>query len=66
MRGVCRQIRRFVADDSGATAIEYGLVAGLIAIGALVAMSLTGESVISLFDFVSGRTIEQLDNINDI
>ncbi|KQU93336.1 hypothetical protein ASC89_24635 [Devosia sp. Root413D1] len=66
MRGVCRQIRRFVADDGGATAIEYGLVAGLIAIGALVAMSLTGESVISLFDFVSGRTIEQLDNINDI
>ena len=66
MRGVCCQIRRFVADDSGATAIEYGLIAGLVAIGALVAMTLTGDSVISMFDYVSGRTIEQLDNINDI
>ncbi|RYE43354.1 MAG: Flp family type IVb pilin [Hyphomicrobiales bacterium] len=66
MRGVWCQIRRFVADDSGATAIEYGLIAGLVAIGALVAMTLTGDSVISMFDYVSGRTIEQLDNINDI
>ncbi|CAN7594607.1 Flp family type IVb pilin [Devosia sp. LjRoot16] len=66
MRGVCCQIRRFVADDGGATAIEYGLIAGLIAIGALVAMSLTGTSVISMFDYVSGRTVEQLDNIEDI
>jgi hypothetical protein len=29
-------------------------------------MTLTGDSVISMFDYVSGRTIEQLDNINDI
>jgi pilus assembly protein Flp/PilA len=32
-------IKRFVADESGATAIEYGLIAALIAIVLIAAMT---------------------------
>jgi pilus assembly protein Flp/PilA len=35
-------VRRFACDDRGATAIEYGLIAALIAIGALGGMSALG------------------------
>ncbi|HEV2513722.1 MAG TPA: Flp family type IVb pilin [Devosia sp.] len=66
MRGICDRVRCFLGDESGATAIEYGLIAGLIAVGALVAMTLTGTSVTSMFDYVSDRSVDQLDNINDI
>ncbi|MBL8594560.1 MAG: Flp family type IVb pilin [Devosia sp.] len=66
MTGLCNQVRCFLADDSGATAIEYGLIAGLIAVGAIVAMTLTGNSLSSMFEYVSSRSSEQLDNINDI
>ena len=31
-------VNRFVNDQSGATAVEYGLIAALIAIGLIVAM----------------------------
>ena len=31
-------LTRLIKDDSGVTAIEYGLIAALIAVGSLVAM----------------------------
>jgi len=40
---------RFVNDQSGATAIEYGLIAGMIAIGIIAAMTTFGTSLTSLF-----------------
>ena len=32
-------ITRFVADDSGATAIEYGLIAAIVSVGLIAALS---------------------------
>ena len=66
MTAVCAQIRCFVSDEGGATAIEYGLIAGLVAVGMIVALTLAGGSVTSMFDYVSSRSGEQLDNINGI
>jgi pilus assembly protein Flp/PilA len=66
MTGLCDQLRCFLADENGATAIEYGLIAGLIAVGMIVAMTLTGTSVSSMFQFVSSRSSEQFDKINGI
>ena len=66
MKAVCRQILSFVDDESGATAIEYGLIAALVAVGMLIALTLTGGSVSSMFDYVSSRSAEQLDNIDEI
>jgi pilus assembly protein Flp/PilA len=46
-------IARLVRDESGATAIEYGLIAALIAVAAIVAMQAVGTSLISIFTTVA-------------
>ncbi len=43
----------FLKDDSGATAIEYGLIAALVAVAAITALGALGDSLSSLFDSVS-------------
>ena len=48
-------IARFANDESGATAIEYGLLAALIA-GCIIAAATTlGTSLSSLFSRISGK-----------
>jgi pilus assembly protein Flp/PilA len=42
MRGLRQLVAQFVRDDRGATAIEYGLIAALVAVGALGGMSALG------------------------
>jgi len=42
-------INRFVKDESGATAIEYGLIAGLLSIVIIGALQLTGTSLSQIF-----------------
>lgn len=49
---------RFAQDESGATAIEYGLIAALIAVGIIVAATTLGGSLSDLFTGISDR----LDN----
>jgi pilus assembly protein Flp/PilA len=44
---------RFVKDESGATAIEYGLIAALIAVAAITAMQGLGTSLNRTFTNVS-------------
>ena len=51
-------MRRFVnlmKDESGATAIEYGLIAALISVAAIGAMSAMGSSLSEIFNFVSTK-----------
>jgi pilus assembly protein Flp/PilA len=48
-------LSRFAADESGATAIEYGLIAGLIAVGIIVAATSLGGTLSSLFERISGK-----------
>jgi pilus assembly protein Flp/PilA len=42
-------IKRFVANDSGATAIEYALIASLIAVAIITAVSTVGTKVSTVF-----------------
>jgi pilus assembly protein Flp/PilA len=42
-------VARFVKDESGATAIEYGLIAALIAVGIIVAARALGTQISSTF-----------------
>ena len=44
---------RFVKDESGATAIEYGLIAALIAVAAITAMTTGGTELIAKFTTIS-------------
>ena len=48
-------LRRFCRDDAGATAIEYGLIAALIAVGIIAAASTLGTSLSALFARVSTK-----------
>ncbi len=48
-------ISRFVSDDSGATAIEYGLIAGLIAVVAIAGFSAVGTELKALFGTVESE-----------
>ena len=46
---------RFVADQSGATAIEYGLIAGLISIAVISAVKLVGVNLGNQFGKVANN-----------
>lgn len=48
-----KTIRKFIADESGATAIEYGLIAALVSLAAIAALQALGESLDSIFGYVS-------------
>ena len=48
-----KTIRKFFADKKGATAIEYGLIAALIAVAAIAAMQGLGKQLKSTFNNVS-------------
>ncbi len=47
-------IKAFLSDESGATMIEYGLVAALVSVAAIVALGLLGEALVDIFNFVEG------------
>jgi pilus assembly protein Flp/PilA len=42
-------LRHLLRDEQGATAIEYGLIAALIAVAAIAAFQLVGTSLSSIF-----------------
>jgi pilus assembly protein Flp/PilA len=46
-------IRRFLQDDTGATAIEYGLIAAGIAVAIIVAVQTLGTNLNTTFSSVS-------------
>lgn len=48
--GAASLARRFLADPVGATAIEYALVATIVAVGIFASLQLTGTSIAGLFD----------------
>jgi pilus assembly protein Flp/PilA len=48
-------LRMFIDDESGATAIEYGLIAALIAVGIIAAAVALGGSLSDLFNRISTK-----------
>jgi pilus assembly protein Flp/PilA len=46
-------INKLLRDEQGATAIEYGLIAALIAVAAIAAMTALGEQLSATFTEVS-------------
>jgi pilus assembly protein Flp/PilA len=48
-------VRKLLKDNAGATAIEYGLIAALIAVAAITAMSGVGDKLNSTFTNVSNK-----------
>jgi pilus assembly protein Flp/PilA len=48
-------LKRFATEDGGATAIEYGLIAALMAVGCITAFVAFGGSLAGLFGYVETR-----------
>jgi pilus assembly protein Flp/PilA len=48
-------IERFARDESGATAIEYGLIVALIAVVIIVAVSTLGNSMSGNFNSINDK-----------
>ena len=47
-------IKTYLSDTRGATMIEYGLVAALVSVAAIVALQLLGTQLQLIFNTVSG------------
>jgi len=50
-----KTIRNLIADESGATAIEYGLIAALVAVAGITALTALGSSLNGIFSTVSSK-----------
>jgi len=48
-------IRDFAREEDGVTAIEYGLLASLIAVAILVGAGLVGTNLNGLFNYIGGK-----------
>lgn len=46
-------LKRFIRDENAATAIEYGLIAALIAVAAITALGSTGNALSDVFSTVN-------------
>ena len=56
---ICNRLfARIACDESGATAIEYGLMAALISVAAITAMGTLGNSLSNTFNYVSGQVTQ--------
>jgi len=55
MRSLVIGMKRFLRDEEGVTAIEYGLIAALIAVVIIVAVTAVGTNLNTVFQNVATR-----------
>lgn len=48
-------ITKFLRDEEGASAVEYGLIVGLIAVALVLILTTTGTNLKSLFTIVKDK-----------
>lgn len=54
-------IRRFIRDERGATAVEYGLIAALVSLAAGGLISSLGVTVQTMYQLILGWVLEAQD-----
>ncbi len=57
-----KSFKAFIADESGATAIEYGLIAALVSVAAIGALGLMGNALAQLFGAVANELQNAVNN----
>lgn len=50
-------LHRFLDDETGATAIEYGLIVALISVGTVGGIGYYGESLLSLYEDILAEIV---------
>jgi pilus assembly protein Flp/PilA len=54
---IIHSIKRFVQDEEGVTAIEYGLIAALIAVAIIVGATAVGTNLNALFSGIAALLV---------
>lgn len=54
---IIKSIQTFIRDEQGVTAIEYGLLASLIALAIIVGVTLVGTNLEALFVKIGGKLV---------
>lgn len=57
MKMLLNNMTRFYRDEEGVTAIEYGLIAALIAVVIITAVTLIGTNLDKVFDYVADKLV---------
>lgn len=55
MKTLSTNLTRFLKEEEGVTAIEYGLIAALIAVVIIAAVQLVGTNLRDAFNFIAGK-----------
>jgi pilus assembly protein Flp/PilA len=50
-------IKSFASDEEGVTAIEYGLIAALIAVVIIGSVTLVGTKLDDIFNYIQGKLV---------
>jgi pilus assembly protein Flp/PilA len=53
MKNLMHNMKRFVRDEEGVTAIEYGLIAALIAVVIIASVTIVGTQLVLVFTAIS-------------
>lgn len=48
-----QELMKFIRDEEGASAVEYGLIAGLIAVGLVLVLGILGDQLEAFFQFIT-------------
>jgi pilus assembly protein Flp/PilA len=54
---ITKFIQSFARDEEGVTAIEYGLIAALIAVVIIGSVQLVGTNLDAVFDYIAGKLV---------
>ncbi len=57
MKNLYLGLQRFVNDEEGVTAIEYALIASLIAVVIIAAVTVTGTQVRDTFQYIADHLV---------
>ncbi|QYY33477.1 Flp family type IVb pilin [Cupriavidus pinatubonensis] len=57
MKNLTHSMKQFFRDEDGVTAIEYGLIAALIAVVIIASVTLVGTQLSSIFNYIQGKLV---------
>ena len=55
MKNLMNNMKSFMQDEEGVTAIEYGLIAALIAVVIIAAVTSVGMNLQGIFNYIAGE-----------
>ncbi|WP_455279841.1 Flp family type IVb pilin [Cupriavidus necator] len=57
MEHIAHTVKQFLRDEDGVTAIEYGLIASLIAVVIIVSVQTVGNKLNDIFNYIQSKLV---------